>query len=104
MIISKNIVFKKFNTKVKFSRISKYLKKFINENNEILKSLRINYKDKFSKKLIIKLKKIKKICIIGMGGSILGSKAIYSFLNEKIKKEFIFIDNLNFKIEKKILN
>ena len=29
------------------------------------------------------------------GGSILGSKAIYNFLNHKIKKKFSFIDNLN---------
>jgi glucose-6-phosphate isomerase len=29
-----------------------------------------------------------------MGGSILGAKAIYSFLKHKIKKEFIFFDNL----------
>ena len=30
-----------------------------------------------------------------MGGSILGSKAIYSFLKHKIEKKFIFIDNLD---------
>ena len=29
-----------------------------------------------------------------MGGSILGAKAIYQFLNHKIKKNFFFIDNL----------
>ena len=103
MIISKNIFFKEFNSKAKFNEISKYLKKIIDENNEILKSLRISYKDKFNKKLISKLKKIKKICIIGMGGSILGSKAIHSFLFERIKKELFFIDNLNFRINKNIL-
>ena len=82
MIISKNIVFKEFNSKIKFNKISNYLKKIIVENNEIFKYLRITYKDKFNKKLISKLQKIKKICIIGMGGSILGSKAIHSFLFE----------------------
>ena len=30
-----------------------------------------------------------------MGGSILGTKAIYSFLKHKIKKKFVFIDNLD---------
>ena len=30
-----------------------------------------------------------------MGGSSLGSKAIYDFLKNKIKKDFEFIDNLN---------
>src|SRR6056300_1629749 len=32
--------------------------------------------------------------LIGMGGSILGAKAIYDFLKHKIKKKFTFIDNL----------
>ena len=29
-----------------------------------------------------------------MGGSILGANAIYDFLNDKIKKKFYFINNL----------
>ena len=37
-----------------------------------------------------------------MGGSILGSKALYSFLKHKIKKNFIFIDNLDFKLLKSV--
>ena len=38
-----------------------------------------------------------------MGGSTLGSQAIYDFLNYKIKNNFLFIDNLKFsqKVEKK---
>mgnify|MGYP001219487949 CR=1 FL=1 len=40
-------------------------------------------------------KKYKTIVIIGMGGSILGAKAIYSFLKHKIKKKLIFLDNLD---------
>ena len=43
-----------------------------------------------------------------MGGSILGTQAIYNFLNYKIKKNFYFLDNLNSykykKKEKKYLN
>ena len=35
-----------------------------------------------------------------MGGSILGSKAIFNFLKEKSKKNFVFIDNLISKKEK----
>ena len=35
--------------------------------------------------------------IYGMGGSSLGAKAIYDFLNHKIKKKFYFYDNLNLK-------
>ena len=30
-----------------------------------------------------------------MGGSTLGAQAIYDFLKKKIKKKFIFADNLN---------
>ena len=29
-----------------------------------------------------------------MGGSTLGAQAIYDFLKNKIKKKFIFVDNL----------
>jgi glucose-6-phosphate isomerase len=39
-----------------------------------------------------------------MGGSILGAKTIYNFLSHKIKKKFLFIDNIktgNFKISSK---
>ena len=35
-----------------------------------------------------------------MGGSTLGSQAIYDFLNHKVKKKFVFVDNLkNYKIK-----
>ena len=40
-------------------------------------------------------KKFRTIVVIGMGGSILGTKAIYSFLRHKIKKKLIFLDNLD---------
>ncbi len=40
-------------------------------------------------------KKFKTIILIGMGGSILGTKAIYSFLRNKVNKKIIFIDNLD---------
>ena len=36
-----------------------------------------------------------------MGGSTLGSQAIYDFLNHKIKKNFVFIDNLDVNKKKK---
>ena len=42
-----------------------------------------------------KFNKFEKIVLIGMGGSILGSKAIFFFLKKKIKKEVIFFDNLD---------
>ena len=49
-------------------------------------------------------KKFKTIIIVGIGGSILGSKAIYSFLKYKINKKFIFVDNLDENLIKKIRN
>ena len=47
MIISKNIFFKDFNSSVKSTKIFNFLKKFVKEDNEIFKSLKITYKDKF---------------------------------------------------------
>ena len=45
--------------------------------------------------MVQKYSGFKNFKIIGMGGSILGPKAIYQFLNHKIKKNFLFIDNLD---------
>ena len=55
-----------------------------------------DYKFNFKIKDIKKFKKFKNIAIIGMGGSILGSEAIYSFLKKKIKKNFYFFDNIDY--------
>ena len=82
----------------------KLLKSLINENNEIFNSFKTSYKDKFNNRLIKKLQKFKTILLIGMGGSILGSKAIYNFLkNKNNSKKFIFIDNLSAKIKKNLI-
>ena len=54
-----------------------------------------NLKLNFEQKDLIRYKNYKQIIVVGMGGSILGIKAIYSFLEKKINKKFIFIDNLN---------
>ena len=56
-------------------------------------------RDQFKKFL-----KFKKVVIIGMGGSVLASKSIYSFMKNKIKKKFYFIDNLDREILKNFLN
>jgi glucose-6-phosphate isomerase len=73
-------------------------KKFIHSNNNILLSMKNNYKDSYNKKLILDLKKFKNVNLIGMGGSSLGAKAIYSFLGSK--KKFYFFDNFsNFKFK-----
>ena len=104
MILTKNIYLKNFKDKKKSKKISNNLNKIINKKSEILNSLSLKYKYSYSKNFTKRLiRSYKSITIIGMGGSILGMKAIYSFLKFKIKKKFLFIDNLN-PIQKKELN
>ena len=74
----------------------KQIKDEVSKKNSVLyKTFLPDYKYNFDFKKIKKFKKFKTVIVIGMGGSILGAKAIYSFLNHKIKKKFIFIDNLD---------
>ena len=67
---------------------------------KLLLSLTPNYKYSYTKAQIKNLKKQNFFRLIGMGGSILGAKAIYKFLQDKTKKKFIFIDNLKHKLSK----
>ena len=94
----KNFIIKKFN-----KEISKDLNLILKEKNKVIESLSTFYKYSYNKKIISKIKKYKDIRVIGMGGSILGTEAIYDFLREKIKKNFYFINNLqsSTKISKK---
>ncbi|MDC3083841.1 glucose-6-phosphate isomerase [Candidatus Pelagibacter sp.] len=107
-MITSGIFFKNFELKRKSLKIQKELEKFIIENNFVAKSLKKNYQDFFKKKELQKYKSFKNIRVIGMGGSSLGTQAIYDFLKYKIKKNFIFVNNLNPKLKKennkKILN
>jgi glucose-6-phosphate isomerase len=102
-MITSKINFKNFRIKKKFGLINKKLIKILEKNNNVIKSLKKDYKNSFNKNLINKFKNKLDLRIIGMGGSSLGFKAIYSFLSEKIKKKVIFYDNLETieKIEKK---
>ena len=100
-MLTRNIYFKNFSFAKLNKKIFNNLKKTLSENNQILNSLKSSYVDSFDSKKIAKFRNFKNISIIGMGGSILGSKAIYSFLKDKVKKKITFIDNLV--DEKKIL-
>ena len=100
MRISKKISFINFKNKTNIKNLDKILKKILSEKNEILDSLKPNYKYSFNKKLINKYKN-KNLRLIGMGGSILGMKAIYNFLNKKIRNKIYFVDNLDIKIKDK---
>ncbi len=107
-MLTENIKFKNFLLKSNKSKVKKDLLKLMNSNSEVINSLTSNYIFSFSKKIIQKYKNFQEIRIIGMGGSILGSQAIYSFMKNKIKKKVHFINNLTRDIskkkEKKILN
>ena len=103
-MLTSNIKFKNFKKKIKNPRTAKYLKEILNENNETLNSLGKSYNNNFYTKSLNKYKKNLNFRVIGMGGSSLGTKAIYNFLKSKIKKNFQFIDNLqsnNYKKSKK---
>ena len=96
-MLTKNISFINF-PKKKIPDIKKILnkikKKYLEGNDSLLLSLSDKYKYSFDLKKINKFKNYKNYKIIGMGGSILGAEAIYSFLKKKIRKNFTFLDNL----------
>jgi len=73
---------------------SEYLKikKKINIKNNIFHTFSENYKLNLD---IKNISKFKKFVIVGMGGSALGAKSIYKFLEHKIKKKFLFLNNLD---------
>ncbi len=93
-MLTKGISLIKFKKNLFESKVKKNLEILLKEKNEVINSLRGNYRDNFTKKLITKYIKHKNFRIIGMGGSILGAKAIYQFLKTRVKKNFVFIDNL----------
>ena len=93
-MLTPGISFVNFKKKNKSFKLRKNLQSIINDKNEILNSLSKNYKDSYKKNLINKYKAFSNYRIIGMGGSILGTRTIYEFLQHKIKKNFLFIDNL----------
>ena len=79
-------------TKKVFNNLKKELNK---EELFFLNSFTKNYKFRFSNKSVRRYAKYNNIVIFGIGGSILGTKSIYSFFKNKIKKNFFFFDNLD---------
>jgi glucose-6-phosphate isomerase len=94
-MLTQNISFKNFLIHKKKIVVKKNLNLILNEETQVISSLSKSYKDSFSKKNIKHFNKKLDYRIIGMGGSTLGAQAIYDFLKKKIKKKFIFVDNLN---------
>jgi len=109
-MFKKNNFFKNYLTNSKkYHNNLKKTKKIFNsflidlKNNQIplLDSYEKNYEFDFSMSTVRKFSKYKNIVIIGMGGSILGTKSIYSFLKKKIKKKVFFFDNLDLNLNLK---
>jgi len=89
------MIFKNFLNIKNNKKVKKDLKDLLKEHSKVLETLKPTYKYSYSKKIIRNYKKFSNIRIIGMGGSILGSEAIYDFLKPKIKKKITFVNNLN---------
>ena len=100
-MLTSSIFLKPFKSNKLNKKIKKELKLILSNKDHLTKSLSQEYEDKYKIQKIKKIIKKDDIRLIGMGGSVLGSKAIYSFLKNSIKRKFFFIDNL---ISSKFLN
>ena len=89
------MIFKNFLNIKNNKKIKKDFLNLLKDQPRFFETLKPTYKYSYSKKVISKYKKFSNIRIIGMGGSILGTEAIYNFLRKKIKKKLTFINNLN---------
>ena len=106
-MLTSGINFINFKKKIITSKIEKKFNLIIRNQNQIVSSLGKDYKNSYKKEKLKKYKNFLNYRLIGMGGSSLGTEAIYNFLKPKIKKKFIFVNNLkNFqkKDTKKYLN
>ena len=89
------MIFKNFLNIKNNKKIKKDFLNLLKNQPPLFETLKPTYKYSYSKKAISKYKKHSSIRVIGMGGSILGTEAIYNFLKNKIKKKIIFVNNLN---------
>jgi len=105
--VSKNIYLKsrissKYLNKNFYTKDKKKLNKIFNNiffslnyKKDVFHSLSRKFNFNFKNSQLIKFNKFKSVIIIGMGGSVLGAESIYSFCNNRIKKKFIFLNNLD---------
>ncbi len=110
-IIYKNFIQKEFlkhkngkNFEIFFSKIKKNILFDVNNSKNVFNTLNKNFRLSFNSQDLRFFKKFKTVVIIGMGGSILGAEAIYTFFKKKIKKEFLFLDNIDENKLKEIKN
>lgn len=102
LIEKKNYIQKKYLNSMSLKKFSSKFEKELKKINSNIKNpshffhlLNRDYNFNFDIKDLKKFKKFNTIAIIGMGGSILGAKAIYYFLRKKIKKKVYFFDDVN---------
>ena len=81
----------------KFNLVKKSILKNLDDKKNFYNVFNENFELDFKIKDLKKFKKFQNIAIIGMGGSILGSEAIYEFLSNIIKKNYIFLTTLTLK-------
>ena len=93
-MITSGIDFTNFKNKKKNTKVSKILFRLLEDNSEVIKSLKKSYKSSFSSQQLNKYKYFSNFRVIGIGGSSLGTKSIYEFLKNRVKKKFSFVDNL----------
>ena len=93
-MLTSGIKFSNFKNSTNNKKIKKNFDEIIKSKNKIIESLSQKYLYSFNKKQLRKYKKFSNFRLIGMGGSILGAQTIYEFLKHKIKKNFIFEDNI----------
>src|SRR6056300_905380 len=101
-MITKNIGIKNFNFKKKNQKVKKELRILLIKQNKILNTLKNNYINNYNIKKIKHQIGKRSIKLIGMGGSILGAKAIYEFLKKKIKKKFFIFKKIKIFLLQKI--
>ena len=79
----------------KYPEIFKNIFTNLDTNKNAFFSFSKNFKLNFKLKDLNKFNKFKTVVVIGMGGSILGSEALYYFLQDKIKKNFLFFNDID---------
>ena len=95
--ISSNFINKKIYSKdkIKVNKIIDNIFNTLDSEQNTFHTLSKRFDFSFNNTQLTKFNKYKSIILIGMGGSALGAKALYSFFKDKIKKKFIFFDNLD---------
>ena len=79
----------------KFDKVFLEIKEDLKKSDKTINVLDNKFVFNFKIRNLKKFKTFKTIAIIGMGGSILGVEAIYSFLKKKIKKKVFFFNDLD---------